>query len=316
MAQERNSPPSDSGSRSYPQEIIDAVVDELADSNKALISCSLAGATFTTPTRRHLFRSMVLVAGHTQSTAELLAASPRIAPFFRVLLLDFEDSTDEEREQMIFILDRLEHIQDFVLVSYDPRRGLDRVIVNILSNSSFNHLHFIVCEATPSFLTFALSAARVITMDDFSVIREDVWDGPSYAPQSRSPAPLRCLNLPPNHGDAASVHELLLHSTTSLYLSSLKDLLLHENHGPEFCAALLAAVAPSLERLRIQCSPQAADTFRVLFDLPALLPALRFLQFQIRGRNDTRTAEFVRKLRLLAPLVEIQIISTVHHPTF
>ncbi|KAJ6617344.1 hypothetical protein B0H10DRAFT_2033798, partial [Mycena sp. CBHHK59/15] len=221
--------------RRYPQEIIDAIVDELGEDKKALIACSLAAPTFITPTRRYLFRSITLSNFGNQRVSDLLTFSPRIASFFRTLRLSFDDDTHyhDHDQQLISLIDKLEHIETLILQFYNSEPGtpLENSILRLFSNPSFSYVHLFVCDATPP-----SSPPRY-------------WDA-SPPPPGSSPrtAALECLMLL-WRGRGMSEHNFFLHPNTALHYRSLRQLHLNEERGIKFCKKLLIITSPTLEIL-------------------------------------------------------------------
>ncbi|KAJ7213347.1 hypothetical protein C8J57DRAFT_1602059 [Mycena rebaudengoi] len=255
-----------------PQEIIDALVDEIAEDTRTLVACSLAGPIFTTPTRRQLFRRMDLYCWHAGRVLELITSCPRVLPFVRTLFIDFAGA-EGEHEQMIRIMHKLRNIEVLTLEYY---------------NTS---------DLSPTFLASAMTASPALTLGDSRVVGQYVSPPPSSRPSA-----LECLILL-RRGMGTDQQRFLLHPTTSIHFRSLKRLHLHEAAGAEFCAALLSLTSPSLERLKLQCSPNA---LLPLFDFPRL-PALRFVEFQISRVVVSRIDIIVAHMRDVAPQVEILV---------
>ncbi|KAK7007698.1 hypothetical protein R3P38DRAFT_1661960 [Favolaschia claudopus] len=81
------------GTLCLPQELIDAVIDELHDDIPTLKSCALAARTFVAPARRHIFKKIELTPpkGESSSTCqrflELLTEGPHIVPLVEELCI-------------------------------------------------------------------------------------------------------------------------------------------------------------------------------------------------------------------------------------
>ncbi|KAJ7237102.1 hypothetical protein C8J57DRAFT_1568860 [Mycena rebaudengoi] len=197
------------------------------------------------------------------------SSSPRV-PFVRTLFIDFAGA-EGEHEQMIRIMHKLRNIEVLTLEYYN--------------------------DLSPTFLASAMTASPALTLGDSRVVGQYVSPPPSSRPSA-----LECLILL-RHGIGTDQQRFLLHPTTSIHFRSLKRLHLHEAAGAEFCAALLSLTSPSLERLKLQCSPNA---LLPLFDFPRL-PALRFVEFQISHVVVSRIDIIVAHMRDVAPQVEILV---------
>jgi hypothetical protein len=200
---------------------------------------------------------------------------------------------------MIRIMHKLQNIEVLTLEYYNSVRGslLENAILSLLRKSTFKHLHLSTSDLSPSFLASVMMASPALTLGESRVQGQYV-----SPPSSSRPSALECLILP-RRGMGTDQQHFLLHPTTSIFLRSIKRLYLHETAGAELCATLFSLMSSSLERLKLQCSPNA---LLPLFDFPQL-PALRFVTFQISRVAVSRIDSVVAHMRDVAPQVEILV---------
>ncbi|KAJ7258295.1 hypothetical protein C8J57DRAFT_1645450 [Mycena rebaudengoi] len=288
----------DASSRGFPQEIIDALVDEMAGDTKTLVACSLTGShlhhshsTPAIPSNGSLLLARRACTGVHHIVSSCLTLLPH--PLYRFA------GAEGEHEQMIRIMHKLQNIEVLTLEYYNSVRGslLENAILSLLRKSTFKHLHLSTSDLSPSFLASVMMASPALTLGESRVQGQYV-----SPPSSSRPSALECLILP-RRGMGTDQQHFLLHPTTSIFLRSIKRLYLHETAGAELCATLFSLMSSSLERLKLQCSPNA---LLPLFDFPQL-PALRFVKFQISRVAVSRIDSVVAHMRDVAPQVEILV---------
>ncbi|KAJ7283342.1 hypothetical protein C8J57DRAFT_733042 [Mycena rebaudengoi] len=299
----------------YPQEILDAIVDQLKDNKTALAACSRAAAAFTAPTRRHLLRRVELLSSQDiELFHELLISSPRVSQFVRELQLKGTDGNDE---RLVLILDALQRIELLQLLGYRSAKGisLEGSVFRLLSNPQFKHL-VLSGEITPSFFCSALSACPVLTLRSYLFITRDPDWGPSLPPTGSLLPGARALRsfifafrLMPNLiGDAYDLYDILFHPRTFPLLCHLTCLHIYETNHRDFSTQFLTLVSPTLETLVLVCMSYGGP----LSILPAL-PSLRSVVFEILDAVASRTAEAVRALQGISPRIEI-VVTTYRPP--
>ncbi|KAJ7272352.1 hypothetical protein C8J57DRAFT_1507205 [Mycena rebaudengoi] len=290
-------------SRGFPQEIIDAIVEEL--DNRCLKACSLAGPAFTTPTRRRLFRFVALAEYRPQAImqqrfCDLLAFSPRVALFVRelVVLLDRKS----QHEQTVIILKELGELQTLRLDGHFSNSPLEKAILNFLANFRLKHLHISSGKVTPVFLASAMVACPKLTLGSMGLISH-ADSSAAFLPTTSPAVALTSLHLQHRAGNTmASLYAFLIRPATSRYLRSLTRLHLHEACPKEFYTACLSLTSPTLETFILDCLANGDA-------LPALppLPALRYLEFRVPRSGAARVENTVRDMRAGSPQVEVLV---------
>ncbi|KAJ7283335.1 hypothetical protein C8J57DRAFT_1292196, partial [Mycena rebaudengoi] len=294
----------------YPQEILDAIVDQLKNDKRALAACSRAAAAFTAPTRRYLLHTVELWSSRRiRRFYELLISSPRVSQFVRELHLDGAIGDDETLVLILNALQRIELLQlvgNWSSVMGTPHEGS---IFRHLSNPQFKHLVLSGLKMPPSFLCSALSACPVLTLKSyFYLTRDPDWD-PSLPPTGsllHGAGPLRSLNvafeLTRHIVHAYDLYDILFHSRTLPLLCHLTWLRIFETDHRDFNTQFITLVSPTLETLVLICKAHGGP----ISILPAL-PALRSVVFQIPDAAASRTAEAVRALQDVSPRIEIVV---------
>ncbi|KAJ7283329.1 hypothetical protein C8J57DRAFT_1292173, partial [Mycena rebaudengoi] len=299
---------------SYPQEILDAIVDQLKDDRIALAACSRAAAAFTAPTRRHLLHTVTVELWSSQSIRlfhELLVSSPRVSQFVRELQLDGKfDGTAGNDERLVLILNALQRIEMLQLFEYRSAKGtpLEDSILLLLSNPHFKHL-VLGGKITPSFLCSALSACPVLTLGPYFFLTRDPDWGLSLLPTGSllpGVGPLRSLifdlELTRHIVDAYDLYDILFHPRTLPLLCHLTYLHIIETNHRDFSTQFITLVSPTLEILVLLCQRSGGP----ISILPAL-PALRSVVFEIPDAAASRIAEAVRALQDVSPRLEIVV---------
>jgi hypothetical protein len=207
------------------------------------------------------------------------------------------------------LLGNLPHIETLTLRLYDSEPGtpVENAIIQLVSNKpAFNHLHLISCEVHPSFLISMLVPSRILTLDDTHIRRAQYWDASGSSHQlagstTYPAAALRHLILP-RGGRDASEEKFLLHPLTTVHLRALTHLHIHESRGAEFVVKLLTLISSTLEALVLQWGEKGEP-----FGHLPVLPALRFVEFQVPLGAVSRIEAAVNNLRAVAPQVQMVI---------
>ncbi|KAJ7272413.1 hypothetical protein C8J57DRAFT_1318737 [Mycena rebaudengoi] len=291
----------------FPQEIIDAIVDKLAEDTASLKACSLTATAFVTPTRRQIFRTMRLTTDDTiRRSHDIIALSPHLLRLFRALVVNFAGPTSSLVQRVPFIMNSLNTIESLYFVWYNSDFGpaLETSILRILSYSCFKNLQLYKCCITPSFIVSAISASPTMTLGlrDTRVAFDPDCSIITPPPISSPPPALESLILSVDSRDM-SASAFLLHPHTAPYLRSLKHLDLDERFGEEFFTRFIQITSPTLETLilRIQWLGDP------LSDLPPL-PNLRWVEFRLSEYPESRIDGVVRQMRLVAPQVEVRTL--------
>ncbi|KAF7364015.1 hypothetical protein MSAN_01060200 [Mycena sanguinolenta] len=161
-----------------PQELIDAIVDELRDDSSCLAACSKTAKTFRVPCHRWIFREMVI---HTDESgyhntyrraAELLKSSPDIEIYVHNITAPWPTEGKDMRAFASF-LRGLRSVQRLTIsnkasVSLGPisTSGLNSALSNIISLASLNRLDLMNIADIPSSLIYhAVSSVRTLALD-------------------------------------------------------------------------------------------------------------------------------------------------------
>ncbi|KAJ7283334.1 hypothetical protein C8J57DRAFT_1292193, partial [Mycena rebaudengoi] len=287
----------------YPQEILDAIVDQLKNDKRALAACSRAAAAFTAPTRRYLLHTVELWSlRRIRRFYELLISSPRVSQFVRELQLTGTDANHDDK-RLVLILNALQRIEMLQLFEYRSAKGtpLEGSILLLLSNPHFKHL-VLGGKITPSFLCTAVSACPVLTLRRyFFLTRDPDWipfpPTGSLLPGARALRSLIFTFRPPD-----DAYDILLHPRTLPLLCHLTCLHIIETDNGDFNTQFITLVSPTLETLVLVCMPYGGP----VSILPAL-PALRSVVFEVHDATASRTAEAVRALQGVSPRIEIVV---------
>ncbi|PBK60909.1 hypothetical protein ARMSODRAFT_965562 [Armillaria solidipes] len=142
----------------FPQEIIDAVIDEVQNSSPSsylynnLSRCSLVGHSFLPRSRKHLFSSIALTSdGHHSWTTfhdRVFKPSPEIMPMILSVALSSGDGHDVEEDHIIYtLLAAMRNLRHVKLSSGFPGNGAlralrshaDNIISLRFANVTFQH---------------------------------------------------------------------------------------------------------------------------------------------------------------------------------
>ncbi|KAJ7283339.1 hypothetical protein C8J57DRAFT_733017 [Mycena rebaudengoi] len=287
----------------YPQEILDAIVDQLKYDKRALAACSRAAAAFTARTRRYLLHTVELQSPRDiELFHELLISSPRVSQFVRELQLDGTNGNDEI---LVLILNALQRIELLQLFGYLSVMGtpLEGSVFRLLSNQHFKHLVLGTRIITPSFLCSALSACPVLTLGRYFFLTRDPDWNPSLPPTgSLLPGARALQSLIFTFSPFDDAYDILFHPRTLPLLCHLTYLYIIETDHRDFSTQFITLVSPTLETLVLICQLSGGP----LSILPAL-PALRSVVFEIHDAAASRTAEAVRALQGVSPRIEIVV---------
>ncbi|KAJ7245318.1 hypothetical protein C8J57DRAFT_1362763 [Mycena rebaudengoi] len=292
-------------SAALPQDIIDLIVDELAEDERSLKACSLVATTFTIPTRRQLFRVVSLrPLTALQSFSDLLLLSPHIALFVRVLGVNLQRYRTDPAQRLT-VLEQLVNLERLDIDHFCYLRGtpLEDSLIDVLSHSRFESLRLYSGEVAPSFLTAAMQLTQTLLLSNVRVMKSEVSESRPLAHDTPPPPALQELTLSYARAEHYALYEFLLDPTTIHHLRSLTKLVFRDGHSAEFCMNFLTAVSPTLQRLHLVLSAMQ----RYTFTLPPL-PALRYLEVQLSRRSAARIEEAIHSLHAAAPHVEILLL--------
>ncbi|KAJ6457835.1 hypothetical protein C8R47DRAFT_168307 [Mycena vitilis] len=250
-----------------PQELINAIVDEVDDEND-LPSCSLAARAFVDPSQRRMFRGLSLRWDLGWDSLDralaFLRHSPHLAPHFREVTLDvpMDAKNQGTLEAILRMLGNIEHlvIEGRGVIWQQLSPALALAIHNLSIIPSLQRLHVFRIGDIPSSLVLqAASSVRVLSL--YSV---DVRSG--QRPWDIGPLRLQSLSLPfwPSAPLLLRCCQSLLAARTLRRLAVYVDVQRHYR-------ILTAASSSHLRHLELECR-----AFLTPLDLPHL-PSLRTL---------------------------------------
>ncbi|KAJ7910496.1 hypothetical protein B0H13DRAFT_2486842 [Mycena leptocephala] len=239
-----------------PQELVDAIVDQVPDSS--LGACSLTATAFVTSSQRRLFRWMSLgsdMGPGYERTADLLASSPHLGKYVRLLALDIRD-IPQDYVHLKSILPLLPEIERLSIMDLNPCL-FDLLSLPTLRCFAMDRLNYI----PSSLIVRALASFEQVVLTSLFNIFEDPGADPA-------PGALRHLFA---HED---ILPFLLDSSRAGYLKNLERLSvvippIADLFQPKF-TELLVACSSTLTHLAIEL--EQSPTY-----LPTL-PGLRSLE--------------------------------------
>ncbi|KAJ7478311.1 hypothetical protein FB451DRAFT_1557022 [Mycena latifolia] len=244
------------------QELIDAIVDEVALTDKSeytdsatLKACSLAARTFVAPSQRHLFRLLTLTPTTAAKMFRRFTASPHLAAYFRDITVDLWFLTDYIRH-LVSIFPLLTGVRRLISrcpVNWDWRSfpaNFRAALVALLFLPALQCVAFIGYSGVPSFIIrhLLLSCKQVLLSDVYIDPGDKLF--PITRDDSRTASPC-----------AASLHHLTLGSSST----SLHTLILGDDIAPqlkrlrhlELCASISGSLSElAIIALRYSCTIQ------------------------------------------------------------
>ncbi|KAJ6501908.1 hypothetical protein C8R45DRAFT_1070505 [Mycena sanguinolenta] len=238
-----------------PQELIDAIVNELRDNPPCLTACSKTAKTFRAPCYRWIFREMVI---HSEESGynntyrrawELLKSSPELEIHVHNITAPWP-TEDEDMRAFALFLRTLRSVQSLTIsnkasVSWSPAStGLNSALFAVISLASLNRLKLLNMTGIPSSLLYhAVSSVRTLALDIY-MERDNIFP-------PTQPSPLQ----PP-------LQHLILSSRCTFYLGHLISSLHREGY------------LPNIQRLTLSLHAKEDGHQELFNSLPATLRRL------------------------------------------
>ncbi|KAJ7934922.1 hypothetical protein B0H13DRAFT_2477562 [Mycena leptocephala] len=171
-----------------PQELVDAIVQELLDS-RSLIACTLVGSAFREPSQRILLRSATL-GGETTSygmVRRIVHNSPRIASYVRMLhlILPAVDTALTEIESLQQVLGTFANVHQLIIQGCTDDGRWDRLppsvahpLVNLIQHPKLEGLHLLYIRYFPADLLASSAATFSFRGGSVAVVPSRVADHP------------------------------------------------------------------------------------------------------------------------------------------
>ncbi|KAJ7137960.1 hypothetical protein C8R44DRAFT_339776 [Mycena epipterygia] len=188
----------------FPQELVDAIVQELEEGSACLVACLQTAKTFRAPCQRRIFRVMVIhseASGFSntfQRACSLLTVSPHLAMHVHHLTIPLPIEAKEIRS-LENVLGALDKVQRFVISNPgelnhwgSSSHALISAILRMVSHPSLDRLHLKNMSGVPSSLIYrAASSVRVLSLDTIYVANMFTATVHAQLP----PSPLRLEHL-------------------------------------------------------------------------------------------------------------------------
>ncbi|KAJ6582955.1 hypothetical protein DFH09DRAFT_279036 [Mycena vulgaris] len=307
---------------SLPQELIDAIIDQVQD-NTSLKSCAIAASPFLSPCQRRIFRSLHVHRGFSgknrrrtlRSTSVFFTASPHLASHVRELIIELPDDCAAECGSLQVVLRSVQNIERLVVSGMSAlwsnlEPGATSALFASVALPSLNRFHVMGIRGVPSALIAAATSIPVVSFSDVIIGDQDRGEeahGSSSAPR------LRHLILPDSRSGTPSICDFLLHPRTLPYTSHIERLEIRiDSSSGKYDHRLLAACAATLKCLVIDPGALVAS-----INIPHL-PHVRRVEIRVFvGHNRQLPSLFPTTLSTLAsalPLVEIITLTFVVEP--
>ncbi|KAF8122342.1 hypothetical protein K438DRAFT_1896770 [Mycena galopus ATCC 62051] len=297
-----------------PQELIDAIVNELRNDSSCLVVCSKTAKTFRVPCQRWIFREMVIHSEESgylntyQRASDILNSSPDIEPYIREISTVEWPAGETEMRAFELILHVLRSVQRLMISNTTCASwtrtispGLTSAILNFTSLSSLDRLHLVNIADVPSFLLYrAVASVRVLELDlDVS------WDN-DYIPTQLLPPQLKLEHLILSHSSTLYLGPFISMLKRDGYLKNTQHMTL-SLHTIGNYEGLFASLPSALRHLEINCG-----LFREIVTIPkgaGLLQILKLSFYIGFSRAPPHNLDYiVSKLPEFAPLVERLIL--------
>ncbi|KAJ7489007.1 hypothetical protein FB451DRAFT_1362029 [Mycena latifolia] len=309
----------------FPQELIDAIIDEVPDSS--LPACSLTAAAFVPSSQRRLFRWMSLSKlGAYERTAALLTMSPHLGKYVRYLALEVRD-LPKDYPQLKAILAVLTDIERLTIGGQGGRDQFAQNprLIELLSLPSLRCFGLHHLSAVPS----SVVSCAFASFEEVALSYLDIADDEHQGPEKVSLARLSINERDPESEDGLPPFDLwhliitadqydaiiafVLHPKQSPYMKYIERLSIVfppvlEAHQPRF-RQLLTACANTLEHLELELETPLLG----LPELPALSSLELWLDIDLVKTPDFFTSIIVQTAAC-APHLEFLSLSLLDRP--
>ncbi|KAJ7677660.1 hypothetical protein B0H17DRAFT_1334233 [Mycena rosella] len=292
-----------------PQELIDAIIDQVPDSS--LAACSLTATAFVPSSQRRLFRWMSLsTLSRYERTAALLASSPHLGQYVRSLALHIK-TIPKDYAHLKAILSLLPEIERLSIVgdaNTAPRNqlGQNPCLVDLMSLPSLTcvALHHL-SDVPSSLISRALGSFVQVSVSFLSITDED-------QSSAELPPPTDLWHLRVSMDVYDVIVPFVLQPKRLPHLQQLARLCfvfspIPDALQPRFMA-LLAACSNTLEHLELELEAPLE-----LPPLPMLYSLELWLDVDL-AKNPTLLASIVSQTGACAPHLESLTLSLMDRP--
>jgi hypothetical protein len=243
---------------SLPQEIFDAIIEEVRDS-ASLTSCALVGTPFLSPSQRNIFRRLSLHRGQSHrhpsliAAADFFAAYPHLASYVRDLSIELPDTALDAAALQV-VLRLIQNIERLVVLGKSvswKRLGPETAsaLLDTIALPSLSRLHLFHIQRVPMAL---IAAAVSIPIVSFNVVSTNPAEEPEQLHDSVSAPRLRHLTLLYTGLTVLPICNFLLHPRYPPYTSRVERLEIRiDQFSGEYDQRLLTACAGTLKHLAI-----------------------------------------------------------------
>ncbi|KAJ7753300.1 hypothetical protein B0H14DRAFT_3601050 [Mycena olivaceomarginata] len=251
-----------------PQELVDAIVDEVPVSS--LAACSLTAPAFVVSSQRRLFRWMSLhqIPSY-ERAAHLLAASPHLGPYFRYLALDITGIPKDYAalKAILNVLSGLEYLTvlgDSPTAATSNQMAQNSCLIQLLSLPTLRCLGFQDLRDIPSSLiSRALSSCEEVSLVRVSIA--DEWDDLALVDEMPAPGDLWHLGVRADLFE--TIMPFILHPKRIELLRQLERFSVAFPPIPE-------SLQPSFKKFLVACSDTLEHLKIELEEPPTYLPTL------------------------------------------
>ncbi|KAJ7735787.1 hypothetical protein B0H16DRAFT_1892202 [Mycena metata] len=231
---------------SLPQELVDAIIDQV-DDNLTLKSCALVSGSFLSSAQRKLFRAIQIF--DTQKSlpdhSHFLSESPHIAFYIRDLTIR---SDPDDHTALIHIFAVARNVERFNLILAEmpnENPGFMPALVDYLSRPTLRFLGLFYTQGVPSTV---ISAAMAVLSVFFWRVSMDATE----FPQSDVTPRVRQLSLLYSGSAVLAICDFLLHPGKSLYTDHIEYVEIRmDSDSASYDHRFLSACAGTLRFLAI-----------------------------------------------------------------
>ncbi|KAJ7144518.1 hypothetical protein C8R44DRAFT_865429 [Mycena epipterygia] len=263
-----------------PQELLDAVVCELDDS-ESLKACSLAGSVLRDTSQRILLCSLTLGPGRWPNASSygaactLLSESSQIAAYITNLNLWLQAEDEAEVNSLRQVLAKLGNVRRCIVDGGQAAESAQHLptVVEFVSRQVLRELHVHALDIPPALVLRFVTAAPVVSFFFVNVLATD--EAPLLVPSSSHT--LHKLLL---EADSQDICDVLAHPQCTSYTTQLRCLSIRAYYP--HAISIIQSAATTLQNIRLDCAGPAEPWSLPLPALPALHSAELSLTFRDR----------------------------------
>ncbi|KAJ7134027.1 hypothetical protein C8R43DRAFT_1110291 [Mycena crocata] len=232
-----------------PQELVEAIVDEI-DDTLSLKACALVSPSFLSPSQRNLFRSFTLNTRRTSECCNRLTESPHIAPHISALTIHLNNLFIDGTPGLEELLDKLDNVRRCTIRgssthTWKAMITVTQPLLKFIERQSLLELHLLsIMELSRPTLAFFLSSAARLSFYYVTIDPENT-DTVHPPPRTQNPKTIVLTLGTENLLDSLASPEF------SPYVVGLRKLALTPFQDGKYNAVFTSATM--LEQVRFYC---------------------------------------------------------------